>query len=106
MGLCANNYPAGRTGGVDLARVVQSERRNSRSASFSAGFSFLNFLVTLAASPPWRRMASRSVTESPSCMRRECRRTPQSGAVRTLLAALLYSGTERPLQVIVYMFLP
>jgi len=51
-------------------------------------------------------MASSSVTEAPSCMRRECRRRPQSGAVRILLAALLYSGTERFLQLVWYIFLP
>src|SRR5467141_3518097 len=96
----------GRGAGIELAGAVQSERKNSRRASFSAGFSFLNFLVTLAASPRWRRMASKRVTESPSCMRRECRRTPQSGAVRILFAVLLYSGRERFLQLVWYIFWP
>src|SRR5882672_6465894 len=95
-----------RDGAAKRPLVIYSERRNSRRASFSPGLSFLNFSVTCAASPPWRRMASRSVTELPSCMRRECRRTPQSGAVRILSAVLLYSETERFLQLIWYMFLP
>src|ERR1700674_562378 len=36
----------GRGSRLNLARVVHSERRNSRRASFSAGFSFSNFSVT------------------------------------------------------------
>src|SRR5260370_18358868 len=87
---------------VRKAQIAHRERRNSRRASFWSGFSFSNFSVTRAASPPWRRMASRRVTEAPSCMRRECRRTPQSGAVRILFAVLLNSVMERVVQVFWY----
>src|SRR5579872_4076387 len=40
-----------------------------------------NFSVTGSASPSWRRIASVTVSDSPSCIRRLRVRTPQSGAV-------------------------
>src|SRR5579859_3550230 len=85
---------------------LQSERRNSRSASFSLDLSLSNFSVTSRASPRWRRMASRSVVEAPSCISLECSRTPQSGAVRILLAVISNDGMERFFQVIEYILLP
>src|SRR5215472_15195355 len=87
-------------------RRIYRDRRNSRRASLSRGLSFSNFSVTCSASPLWRRMASSRVTEAPSCIRRECRRTPHSGAVRILLDVLSNAARERFFQVIEYIFLP
>src|SRR2546428_2908710 len=96
----ASRQPQGARIQDAISRPLHRERRNSRSASFSLGLSFWNFSVTCSASPRCRRMASRSVTEAPSCISLECKRTPHKGAVRILLAVLSYAGIERFLQVI------
>ena len=50
--------------------------------------------VACSASPPCRSMASRKVTETPSCINRERRRTPHKGAVRTLFRVLSKFSAE------------
>src|SRR5712664_2703844 len=73
---------------------VHRDFRNSMMASWSERFSRLNCKVTWLASPRWRVMASRSVNEAPSCIRRGRKRTPHKGAVRILLRLLSKSCFE------------
>src|SRR5437867_5732950 len=60
------------------------ELRNSSRALRSLRDNLLKRAVMSRASPAWRRMASSRVSVAPSCISRERRRTPHSGAVRTL----------------------
>ena len=63
------------------------ELRNSSRALRSLRDNLLKRAAMSRASPAWRRMASSRVSVAPSCINRGRKRTPQSGAVRTLFAA-------------------
>ena len=81
--------------GQAAPRRVQRDFKNSMMASCSGRFSFSNRLLTWRASPLCRVIASISVSDSPSCIKRERKRTPHRGAVRILFRLLSKSCFER-----------
>ena len=65
-----HNGARGRVPYLHMGRRSQSECRKARSCSFSCSPRSANLLCESDASPPWRRMASRRVSDCPSCMSR------------------------------------
>jgi len=72
--VCNSRLPVGR---LPFTRVQrQSDLRNSNIASWSFAASFRKPRVARSASPACRKMASRMVTDAPSCISRVRSRTP------------------------------
>src|SRR5438445_6828753 len=92
--------------GTALILLCYWDCKNSTIASCSLRDSRWNCRVTRLASPRCRRVASRSVTDAPSCINRVRSRTPHNGAVRTLFAVLRYSFREKLFQVTLSAFGP
>src|SRR5690348_3869177 len=66
-------------------RTHQRESRNVSSSLRSRAVRARKLLITNEASPRWRRIAPSRVAERRSCISRLLVRSPQSGAVRSLL---------------------